>query len=173
MFYQHFNLPALPDTLVMQALSIANTVQETNQHRGVYRRYPVSNDILEWCQQNILASIKNNFKIGIQVFNGQPEFPHTDGSRGVKALNYLIDTGGDNVETVWLQEAGCEITRHRGYVVPANTTLQELCRVSFVQYTWQVVQTDIIHTVENITRPRIALSIGLEEEEYSRIIQTL
>jgi hypothetical protein len=173
MFYQHFNLPVLPVSLVTQALSIANKIQSTNEARGVYRRYPVTSDILVWCQENILSSIQNNFKIGIQVFSGQPEYPHTDGKRGVKALNFLIDAGGDNVETVWFQEQGHSITRQRGYIAPANAQLEELCRTCFVEHTWQIVQTDIIHTVENVSRPRIALSIGLEDDEFNKFIQTL
>lgn len=160
-------MPALPDELVSQALFIATSANtNTKEARGVYRRYPVTDELLAWCQQYILPSLKNDFKIGIQVFFGPPKFPHTDGNRGTKALNFLIDAGGDQVDTVWLQEEGFPLIRSRGYVVTNNNTLHEIERTTFKPRTWQVVQTDIIHTVENITRPRISLSIGLEEDEY-------
>lgn len=174
MFYKYINLPALPDELICQALAIGtNSALKSDQTRGVYSRHLVSSDILVWCQQNILPTLVNNFKIGIQVFSGVPEFPHTDGSRGVKALNFLISPGGTNVETVWLQEEGFPVNRQRGYVTKSDAKLQELDRVSFVKNTWQIVQTDVIHTVVNLTEPRISLSLGLEDNEYDNLISRL
>ena len=170
MFYKYFDLPALPDWLIVQAISLVTNSTSSKQHRGVYKRYPVSSDILLWCQKNVLPTLENNFKLGVQIFSSTPEYPHTDGNRGSKALNFLIDAGGDNVITQWLQEESYPVTRERGYVANNGGKFLELEQVCLKPNTWHVLQTDVIHTVKNVTRPRIALSIGLEEDEYSSLL---
>jgi hypothetical protein len=165
MFYKIVDLPPLPDELINEALEIVYT-SDPYHARTVYSRYPASDQIVSWCQKNISSSIVNNFKIGIQTFSDNPTFPHTDGKRGTKSLNFLLKAGGNNVETIWYQEKGHSLTQVRGKDFDIEN-LEEQCRIICPVHQWMVIQTDIIHHVVNLTEKRIALSIGLEEDEYN------
>ena len=182
MYYDQPQLPKLPQHLKQQALDIANgqgiktvptlgtdviTINDTAVSGSDYNRYAVTDDIVNWCAENVFPHIRKNFKIGIQVFSGGNNYcPHIDGQRGTRILNYLIDTGGDNVETVWYQENGQRLYRYVPRIFYTFDNLEERQRVKFEQDSWFVIQGNIIHSVLNLTGDRVALSIGFSETDY-------
>jgi hypothetical protein len=186
MYCHYFSIPKLPDHLTELALSIANQLEsaeiEFNKYDKLidtdgtiiggskYQRYNVPEEIYEWAKNNILPNLKNDFKIGIQVFkmidNETTSYAiHTDGARGEHVLNYIIDTGGNQVHTSWYQENGCDLYREPGLLrnnfqdmVLKHTLLLE-------QHTWSMINSRILHTVNNLTRARISLSLGISADD--------
>jgi hypothetical protein len=180
------DFPPMPDHLVKQALSIIQDQSESyichdagpflkgangaDIPGSVYNRYFVSPDIFDWVASNIPVKLPGDVKhrkIGIQTFqsvrNINSYAPHTDGPRGQYVLNYQIDTGGDNVLTKWYHEAGHSLIREPAISLQSFQNLTEVHSEHIAQGTWFCLHSRILHTVVNVERPRISLSIGLEE----------
>ncbi len=135
----------------------------------VYNAYYLSPDIFDWVASNIPVKLPSDIehrKIGIQTFRPMDKStsyaPHTDGPRGQYVLNYQIDTGGDNVLTKWYHEAGHSLVREPGLCLPSFQNLKEVHSEHIAQGTWWCLHSRILHTVVNVERPRISLSIGLD-----------
>jgi hypothetical protein len=180
------DLPAIPDHLVQQALAIIQDQSKSyiagrgpvvlkdsngaNTAGSTYNRYHVSPELFEWAVANIPGRLPNkhdNFKIGIQVFRpigiNTSYDPHTDGPRGEYVLNYLIDAGGDNVLTKWYQEVNQPLVRTPGINLKSFQNLTEVHSEHIQAGSWFCLYSRVLHTVTNIERPRISLSIGLNE----------
>jgi hypothetical protein len=166
------NFSPMPDHLVKQALSIIQgksnpyVFHNARPFESVYKRYFVSSDILDWLASNIPVKLPINVKkIGIQTFqprrNPAVYSPHTD-NKGQYILNYLIDTGGDNVLTKWYHETGHSLIREPDITLDSFQNLNETHSEHIAQGTWFCLHSRILHTVVNIERPRISLTIGLE-----------
>jgi len=140
-------------------------------HGSTYKRFNVNNKILTWAMDAVDPTLNftpsGNFRIGIQVFeyiyNGEPcsYAPHTDGPRGDDVLNYLIDAGGENVITKWYQEKGQPFPRLPSLRLDSFENLFEVHSEKFDAGAWFILNTKALHTVENLTRSRISISIGL------------
>jgi len=135
----------------------------------VYNAYWVSPDIFDWVASNIPVQLPSNIedrKIAIQTFRPMNQLtsyaPHTDGPRGQYVLNYQIDTGGDNALTKWYHEAGHSLVREPGLCLPSFQNLKEVHSEQIAQGTWWCLHSRILHSVVNVERPRISLSIGLD-----------
>ena len=170
-FCKTINLPPVPDSLVQECLAITTDASQS-YIAGVstvgtsYNRYRVSDSIYQWVVANVDSTIRNNMQVGIQTFRPLQTdpaawSPHTDGPRGQYILNYLIDTGGDNVLTKWYHEVGQPLVRPPGITLKSFRNLNEVHSEHIAQDTWFCLYSRVLHTVVNIERPRIALSIGL------------
>jgi len=72
-----------------------------------------------------------------------PSIPiHKDIARDT-CFNYILNTGGDNVETVWYDDNYKEI--HREYIEPNR---------------WHQLKVDVLHTVEGITNKRYGITVN-------------
>jgi hypothetical protein len=120
-----------------------------------------SEKVHQWLQENlpldqVFASI-HEFRGG-NIF-----FPHVDLMRQT-AYNYVIDTGGDNVETVFYEPkpefAHLEITPRT--CIPYDR-IQKVNSVICQQNEWYKLDVTNIHSVENIdnTKRRLNLSLSL------------
>lgn len=153
-----------------------------------YRRYHVSPDIFDWVASTVPVKLSSNVdykKIGIQIFVPvklpskyrkieRPAFrsvgnltlhaghPHTDGPRGPYVLNYQIDTGGDNVLTKWYHEVDQPLVRQSSITLNSFQNLNEVHSEHIAQGTWFCMPVRVLHSVVNLERPRISLSIGLD-----------
>jgi hypothetical protein len=186
MYCYYFSIPKLPDHLTDLALSIANqpgSAQiEFDKYKKLinkdgtiigaskYQRYNVPNEIYKWAKNNVLPNLENNFKIGIQVFkmidNETKSYTiHTDGARGEYVLNYIIDAGGDQVDTSWYQENGCDLHREPGLLRNNFQDMELKHCLKLEQHTWSMINSRILHTVNNLTRARISLSLGISAND--------
>jgi hypothetical protein len=93
--------------------------------------------------------------------NISSQLPHVDFSRRY-TLNYILDTGGDNVLTNFYCEDGFNLLRtdipDRSY---QYKNLNLIDSVQFEPNRWHILNTKIIHGVTNIISPRISVQIGL------------
>lgn len=100
-------------------------------------------------------------------------WPHTD-VHGTWSLNYVIDAGGDNVETYWskaddedLRPGKREISYWRDH-----SGLQEIYSYRFPERHWVMFPVDIVHGTRNQTGDRVALTVKLSQDQYQFLKHT-
>jgi len=128
-------------------------------------RYWISEEFEDWVREHFQQDPKG---CGISVFDqvGPSLAPHVDASRNF-TVQYLLDCGGDNVETVWYREKGKDIVRPdlRSNFDPNATInsydrVEEIDRIKLPLHCWGCLHANILHSVENVERPRIAIQIS-------------
>jgi hypothetical protein len=138
------------------------------------RRYPFSNQLYAWVKENIYPWVDdmNHYQLGHQVWKqGDVIWPHTDGVRGHFVLSYLLEEGGDFVETVWYK------VRDKEAVLPPATHYVNFNNIDVVTRKrlplgkWVLNDARILHSVYYMTQPRIAITIGLMKHEVIRLIE--
>lgn len=99
--------------------------------------------------------------------------PHTDSnSRGVFVLNYLMDAGGENVETIWWKKQDKPVVENPWTHYFNYDGLTEIERCKFEINKWAVMRADVLHSVENVTSARKSLSIGFNDiNAFNRLFQ--
>jgi hypothetical protein len=112
-------------------------------------------------------------KITSLLGNSTMLHPHTDSrNRGRYCISYLLDSGGDDVETIWWQENGKDITRDPWSHSFNMNDLTMIERTIFPTNCWNIMRTDVLHSVQYITTSRIAISVGFNDEEaYKQILE--
>jgi len=115
-------------------------------------------EVQDWAHKYISPSCHAS----VQKFcNGTYFFPHIDFIR-VKALNYIFETGGPNVQTCFWRSK--EEFKH---LTPTAKTFFPYERIEledsivFPTNTWHSIDTTKIHSVENIERDKFRLSLSL------------
>ena len=125
--------------------------------------------LTSWFAENLpeFAELKRIYQIQTSRSpTGGTHIVHSDINR-IFALNYIVDTGGDNVLTSWYKEKNKPLRRSKssggrqtdsGAVDYNNLELLE--SVNFEEHKWYLIATDILHDVDNITGSRSSLSIA-------------
>jgi len=130
--------------------------------------------LLEWIYKNI-PGVTSDHRILKQVSKPNSEVAthiiHSDVTR-VFALNYFLNLGGNNVLTSWFQEKGQPLHRHKiesGKQADTGTVKYEDCEVlattKFKLNTWNLLATDILHDVDNITSGRASITISFNNRD--------
>ena len=176
-FFQYLdNLPAVPDDLVANVLNTLDSVPidhavpqravliDNEQVENItYNRHRAIDELTEWIHQNISSQY---ISFGVQVQTPKPHinthFPHTDTLPRIWALNYNLDPGGDNVITSWYQERGHSILRPGPCRPQDISQLDVLESVQIQPRRWHLLNTQVLHGVENIHGPRIAITLGFD-----------
>lgn len=115
---------------------------------------------LEWAKNNI-SKYSSLFGVYFTLPGHRYCGPHTDRNRDF-VLIYLLQDGGDDHQTVFHQEHGHAVMRHRHVALgdydlatPIYQTKLPLCR-------WILMNTNVIHSIENIHSGRYSLQISLD-----------
>jgi hypothetical protein len=194
-FYTFLDLPDPPTSVIDQAYKAYDEQKrigfcETNLHdlpgHKEYRnrsvkykdgnsvnsvesiRFWISKEYDDWIIENVQPEVKG---CGVNIFERGPLVaPHVDANRNYQ-IQYLLETGGDSVETAWYQEKGKEVLRpdirhvfDLDKLVLDYNDLVELDRVVFPKHKWVCINTNIIHAVENIESRRMSLQISRQSE---------
>jgi hypothetical protein len=130
-------------------------------------RYWISEEFENWINVHVQENTKG---CGVNVFDGgKLVAPHVDANRNF-AIQYILETGGDNVETAWYRQKGKDITRpdirhvfDLDKIVLDYDQLAELDRICFPINTWVCINTNILHAVENLKGRRMALQISRQD----------
>jgi len=185
------NLPTLPTNLRngienaivgdhMQAISNKKILQidKTEVNDAVYKRWPLENQYIDYVKEIIPEFNQTNFNIGFQsIKNYSNELsqlhPHTDGKvRGPFCISFILNTGGSNVETLWWKEFGNDLIRSPWSHVWDLNLLERQDSIIFPENNWNIMRTDIIHSVHNIKTNRLSFTIGFFDEKiYYTIIK--
>jgi len=188
-------IPALPDNLIAELLdyiyksdlSQLNTSWWAKDEKYQNRRvkineveYTSSKGILIDLQPKLLDFIHNNItrdylkSAAIITDRVSPVWgAHTDTTRRFLILN-IIEPGGPNVITRWYQEKDKPVFRfEKPNVTPLDySNLIELEKVCYPTNRWILMETKVIHDIQNIMSDRIAINVGLFAEDTDRLIDS-
>jgi len=124
-------------------------------------RYSVENTIHQWVNKNIS---QDWIEAGLYVIHGDQNqgtiLPHTDQTRALSLL-YLLDPGGPNVRTEFWQEKNYSIHREMKTLVGDYSLLKLLKSVQWPLKTWILLNTNILHSVEQMTAKRVHFQVSL------------
>lgn len=171
------DLPAVPDHLVAKVLDSLDSmpVDHAVPPRAVligdkqvenitYNRHRAIDPLTQWIHQHISSQY---ISFGVQVQTPKPDsnthFPHTDTLPRIWALNYNLDPGGDSAITSWYQQRGHPVVRPGSYKPCDIAQLDVLESVQIQPHKWHLFNTQVLHAVANIHRPRIAITLGFEK----------
>jgi hypothetical protein len=191
-YYKELNLPPIPRELLdNQFVPIGSPVDlgygATHIKNGKivlpcnYWFKRVSDPALtNWITQTVKGTRK--FDICMQMTQhdtGGAHIVHSDIYRKF-ALNYIVDTGGDNAWTSWYQEHGKPLIRSK--TVPNRQTdtgqvdyenLNMLETVKFEKEKWYLIATDILHDVNEIVGTRTSISINVFTHNANALFDNL
>lgn len=129
--------------------------------------HELDEEFVEWAHKEIHPDA---FDCGIRFLDGKPGpflGPHTDIRRDISIM-YVLDHGGADVETVWYQEEGHDVVRGRSVHANDYSKLDVVDRVRFPERTWVILNTLILHGVENVTGVRTAFQLSANEDIWSK-----
>lgn len=183
----YLELPQLPDPpgKLLKLLGKPTIIQDKGRRNYLrdrkyiptseYEFYNIHRDnkpLYDWIQENIFP-VYSDTKVMMHDTYGSPiNGPHTDSSR-LMALNYYIRPGGKNVETVWWQETKQPIRRPQNTFPLHYSDLKELERTTCKMGTWYLLNTAVVHSVENMTSNRTYISLSLNETDKAAIERSL
>ena len=160
--YKILDLPKVPEHLILpvnEVLKLENVFYGMSSN---YSTHPVQDELKEY----LLQFFPEYEFFRYQLLKG--EIPiHIDSSRDI-AINYIIDTGGSNVSTIWYDESHA-------------TAIES---IEFQPNIWHSIRTDIPHNVNNITGQRFAITVTkcsdvdkwedfiTRQVEYNKLINT-
>jgi hypothetical protein len=177
--YQYLDyLPSIPQDMVehmvnrYQEQKILFTVPERLTLRAgksvkniSYTRYQLATELEQWIKTNVCEEFNcAGFQTQTPHLPGQSHLPHTDTWPRRWVLNYNLHTGGPKVTTQWYQEQGHNLLRN-DCTRPAS--LDSLVCVESVQLEpcrWHILNTSVLHAVDNIETTRMTISLSFETE---------
>jgi hypothetical protein len=187
------HLPKVPEFFVDRARLLAGSVdleqhadvlhtRMKNQHeyksrklkiagRDLSSRYqislPMGPDWADWVAKNLVSTVietSARLSLGESSVHGA----HCDLGRKWK-LYYLIDRGGDDVQTVFYRQHGHPIVRNeikdhddRSVVCNDYHALEEIDRAQWPLCSWVLINTMILHGVINVKGTRLNLTVSVD-----------
>jgi len=128
-----------------------------------YDRWQISQEFERWVSDHICGTYLN---VGISV-SDPGEFtnthgPHVDETRDA-ALLWMYDTGGPEVITMFWQQQGQPVVQLQRSNYPTEyADLIEIDQRHYQSGHWYLLNTHVMHGVENIRSRRVALHVSLE-----------
>lgn len=194
-----YNLPAVPEHFVNRILELAVPTEDPNgcllQQRGTitaefkhrtivkdgkqYRSrcqeaFAIGSDWEQWVRENIIPKfVETSGRINVGVNdNSTIHGAHSDGK--LYRLYYLLETGGDDTETVFYYRPGSNFLysldkdKNNGYLAHDNIDeLVEVDRVKFPTRQWILFNGHVLHGVENIKSRRVNINITVLPEHIN------
>lgn len=164
-----FDFPAVPPELIagLTPGKLIGSYPERVCTRGTQQfktslgcYYHANPEIAQWAQDTLPVDI--DF-VGIRYQYGTAEQcchgAHSDATRSY-ALLYTIDNA-DGYLQFW-QDPSLPTELDRGHVVHDYTYLEPLQQYPTPNHTWYLVNGQIIHSVEQLTRTRVTLQVNLK-----------
>ncbi len=124
-------------------------------------RYTLDQDVYDWIHQHLTDQYTD---CGLSVIHGPDGLlaPHTDQTRSF-AILYTFDTGGPDVRTAFYQEDGHPVERELRVFGTDYANLREVHAVQIPLRTWVIMNTNVLHSVENLISDRVQIQFGLNE----------
>jgi len=147
-YIEYINLPTVPEYLIEPLQDIINkppkNFSNVSSEYAYFKTRHVNDDLKLWLQSLFDFEIYPQYQL---VYDGLPI--HIDKGNRIFAYNYLLDAGGDNVETAVYDKTHKLLQSEK----------LELKR-------WHCINTGMPHTVHGINtdKVRIAISIGLHKK---------
>ena len=122
-------------------------------------RYTLDQQVSDWIHQHLSDQYTD---CGLSVIHGPDGLlaPHTDQTRRFAVL-YTFDTGGADVRTAFYQEHGYPVERELREFGTDYDRLKQVHTVQFPLRTWVIMNTNVLHSVENLVSDRVQIQFGL------------
>lgn len=179
-YYKELIFPVIPLNLLKSSNIFKRSKGFINQtdlieNSSEYTMYHITTELRNWLVVNNIIKLENINKVYIQTQSPGVHVVHTDFNRKY-ALNYIIDTGGDNVITSWYKQKGHPIVRKEKkerYQTDSESInyrdLEKLDHVKFEQNRWYLMKVNVLHDVQNITSLRKSLTIIVSDTELNML----
>lgn len=161
---------------------VVNYVLSDGSEQGpiYYELYHLPKNVNEWITENIKPTHSCSVPMGVQIISAGSNHklfsipPHIDRVRGNRILHFFIDQGGNDVNTIWYQEPNYPLERTNDdlkWNFEGQTNdfrfLNEVYRTCFPKNSWTIMKSNVAHSVINIEKPRISISIAVMEDEFT------
>lgn len=179
------NLPEVPQTIVDLAIKSINHNHDPKnkdyiksdsetfiqdgkiKKNNTFLQFLLDENVVNWIHQNIVKEgYHGNIRIAQSTTDPMGEekhkVAHTDATRDF-TLIYLLESGGINHRTVFYKEHDKPLVRERKTVVRDYSLLEELASVRIPLKRWIILQSQILHAVENIPNHRVSFQIGIDD----------
>lgn len=147
------------------------TVGGEVRHYGEHYVTPLSQQYQGWFKQHI-PELPLDVLLKVSVTTKGSLWPHQDYKRNW-ALNYVIDLGGDAVETYWAQQQGLPLRpdfRPLRYW-RLRPDLDILHREQLPSHTWMILATDIVHGNRGQTGDRITITTAIDDDTRLKLLR--
>jgi hypothetical protein len=125
-------------------------------------------ECIDWIKEKITQQFEFG-NSGVMFFD-EPQLPHTDVTRDFVLL-YNVDTGGNDSEVCFWREKGYPIYRERMLAVDRGPHLELIDRINGPFDCWYLMNTRIIHSVENLGGLRVNLQISFDTELPNELLE--
>jgi len=172
------NLPSIPTELIKYSLDMDQFFYGGNPERtlikngksfkaGLNRRQELNVELEEWLKKNIISDWQD---AGYSRTLGPCHGPHIDRSRFF-TLQYVIETGGDDVCTVFYKPRTQKLDMEKGWFYINNYDQLEPLEHHFIKKgMWCLLNArNHIHSVENIKDTRVSIQIGLMKDPVDEV----
>lgn len=164
---------ALSEKFFMPPVATESTTVETYSERvlqdhhyraksGYFFSKFLSSDATAWAKENISPDVQD-IRFTFTTPGRDRIGPHIDKSRDY-TLIYLLSDGGNDHRTVFYKKINdTEIIHPRFYYV---NDYQQLCDIGSIKiplHTWYLLNSRVLHSVENIPDVRIAIQVSFSE----------
>jgi hypothetical protein len=131
----------------------------------------------EWLDKNIMISPQPCIRSFSPKNNIDHFFAHAD-KFFTYSLNYIIETGGDDVVTTWYKEPGKNFFfGTQGNFSASVTDDDKLLSVCLEPRRWCLLNTEVLHDVKNLKSRRLFVGLFIDKKDpwkcipyYSKII---
>jgi hypothetical protein len=138
MKYKFLNIPSVPDHLILPVEEVLELENIFGGRSPNYTIHECQDELREYLQALFPECTKFRYQT---LVHGVPV--HKDRGR-TTAINFILDTGGPNVQTIWYESD--QTTPAGSVVLPAKQ--------------WHELQVDTHHTVMNIEGRRFAITVA-------------
>ena len=175
LLFAKVNSPKVPQFIVDNALEIVDKLTEYNKDKlqkipTVHPiitdcctlktfHYPLSEEAYQWAKENVTSEF-SSFKVWFSLPGMHVLPPHTDNIRNYSLL-YLLQSGDDHHSTVFYKEKNKDILlqdlQNSGITYD---NIEELARIQIPLNQWVIINSNVIHSIELISKGRITVQLG-------------
>jgi hypothetical protein len=169
-FFEYQNYPDLPRYFIEEIINLTNKIEISKNDLASYHFICISEELEKWVKNNINETCKVNAH---GFFYGKYFYPHIDFIRH-RAINYIIETGGELVETRFYEPK--EKYKHLTFLSRSYIPYEKLNLIESVvikPFKWHSMEVNKIHSVENLdpNKKRVSLTLGIFDQQNFLISQ--
>jgi hypothetical protein len=185
--YTDIDLPKIPDFLIKKindyaAQYLQNEGQSTFKRytdAGYFNVFKTDTEIEQWASENIVLDYDKHYLTRIQIVKDQGMSPHIDPPinppentiRRYYTLLYLVDVGNNHeLPTTNFYK----LIKNNSSKIPDifnHDEVEKFYSVQFKPYSWGLLCNQHIHGVENVTNPRIGLSLSFFDPDLPEFLK--
>lgn len=156
-------LPVIPIELLRDPVVPEIAITFRANIAANYTRWGIKQDLQDWLHNNITTNLA---LAGLQTMTwseGHDQrkdvLPHCD--RRNWAINFIIEPGGPAVTTSFYLEPGQPTFRPAGCRIDRHDKLIQVWSGVIEPGRWHIINTRVLHGVENVATQRRAVTIGI------------